>query len=292
MIKTSGYRVSPTEVEEVALRDADWWASAWPSASTHPTLGQAIAGDRHRAATAAPRSTLQALLAECRSRMPAYMVPAAHRVRDGPLPRNPNGKIDRKLLATAGRRGPRDAERPDAAAMSQARVDDRQHRPARRTCADDQFAVVDGELRGRRHAADAAGRARRPARRSTPTTAACCARASPQLRAALPAAVKLHYAMKANPMPALVGFMAGLVDGIDVASAGELKVALDAGADAARDQLRRARQARRGAAPGGGRAACWSTSSRCANWRCWPRRRGELGAAGAGGGARQSRTSS
>jgi diaminopimelate decarboxylase len=41
----------------------------------------------------------------------------------------------------------------------------------------------------------------------------------------------LHYAMKANPMPAVVGFMAGLVDGIDVASAGELKVALDAGAD-------------------------------------------------------------
>ncbi|MFO1266853.1 MAG: hypothetical protein U1F25_13960 [Rubrivivax sp.] len=36
-----------------------------------------------------------------------------------------------------------------------------------------------------------------------------------ELRAALPKAVKLHYAMKANPMPALVGFMAGLVDGID-----------------------------------------------------------------------------
>ncbi len=53
------------------------------------------------------------------------------------------------------------------------------------------------------------------------------------LRQALPPAVKLHYAMKANPMPALVGFMAGLVDGIDVASAGELKVALDAGADPA-----------------------------------------------------------
>ncbi|MCP5286901.1 MAG: pyridoxal-dependent decarboxylase, exosortase A system-associated [Burkholderiaceae bacterium] len=52
-----------------------------------------------------------------------------------------------------------------------------------------------------------------------------------ELRAALPAAVELHYAMKANPMPAVVGFMAGLVNGIDVASAGELKVALDAGAD-------------------------------------------------------------
>lgn len=54
-----------------------------------------------------------------------------------------------------------------------------------------------------------------------------------ELRAALPRAVKLHYAMKANPMPAVVGLMAGLVDGIDVASAGELKVALDAGADPA-----------------------------------------------------------
>lgn len=54
-----------------------------------------------------------------------------------------------------------------------------------------------------------------------------------QLRGVLPPGVKLHYAMKANPMPALVGLMAGLVDGIDVASAGELKVALDAGADAA-----------------------------------------------------------
>jgi diaminopimelate decarboxylase len=52
-----------------------------------------------------------------------------------------------------------------------------------------------------------------------------------QLRQMLPTSVKLHYAMKANPMPAVVGFMAGLVDGIDVASGGELKVALDAGAD-------------------------------------------------------------
>ncbi|MFM2402567.1 MAG: hypothetical protein RL223_447 [Pseudomonadota bacterium] len=53
------------------------------------------------------------------------------------------------------------------------------------------------------------------------------------LRAVLPAEVKLHYAMKANPMPAVVACMAGLVDGIDVASGGELKVALDAGADPA-----------------------------------------------------------
>jgi diaminopimelate decarboxylase len=52
-----------------------------------------------------------------------------------------------------------------------------------------------------------------------------------QLRQVLPKGVLLHYAMKANPMPAVVCLMAGLVDGIDVASAGELQVALDAGAN-------------------------------------------------------------
>ena len=51
-----------------------------------------------------------------------------------------------------------------------------------------------------------------------------------ELRSALPPTVKLHYAMKANPLPALVGFMVGLVDGVDVASADELQVALNAGA--------------------------------------------------------------
>ncbi len=54
-----------------------------------------------------------------------------------------------------------------------------------------------------------------------------------ELRAVLPGSIKLHYAMKANPMPAVVALMAGLVEGIDVASAGELKVALDCGADPA-----------------------------------------------------------
>ena len=50
------------------------------------------------------------------------------------------------------------------------------------------------------------------------------------LRQAFPESVRIHYAMKANPFPALVAHMARLVDGIDVASAGELKLALDAGA--------------------------------------------------------------
>ncbi len=47
------------------------------------------------------------------------------------------------------------------------------------------------------------------------------------LRRCLPPEIQLHYAMKANPMPAVVQHMAGLVDGIDVASGGELRVALD-----------------------------------------------------------------
>jgi diaminopimelate decarboxylase len=50
-----------------------------------------------------------------------------------------------------------------------------------------------------------------------------------ELRAALPGSISLHYAVKANPMPALVAHVARMVDGLDVASAGELRVALDAG---------------------------------------------------------------
>jgi diaminopimelate decarboxylase len=50
-----------------------------------------------------------------------------------------------------------------------------------------------------------------------------------QLRDCLPDGVRLHYSVKANPMPALVQHLAALVDGLDVASGGELKIALDAG---------------------------------------------------------------
>lgn len=94
----------------------------------------------------------------------------------------------------------------------------------------DQFPVVDGELQvGGLTLARLAARVGR-----TPFYAhdrSLLTRRVGELRAVLPPAVKLHFAMKANPMPALVGHMASLVDGIDVASAGELKVALDAGGD-------------------------------------------------------------
>jgi diaminopimelate decarboxylase len=49
------------------------------------------------------------------------------------------------------------------------------------------------------------------------------------LRQALPSALQVHYAIKANPMPTLVDYMASAVDGLDVASLGELRLALDTG---------------------------------------------------------------
>jgi len=50
-----------------------------------------------------------------------------------------------------------------------------------------------------------------------------------QLRHLFPRGLHLHYAIKANPMPEVVRHMAGLVDGLDVASAIEMDVALAAG---------------------------------------------------------------
>jgi diaminopimelate decarboxylase len=54
-----------------------------------------------------------------------------------------------------------------------------------------------------------------------------------RLRAALPAGVGIHYAVKANPYPPLVGWIAKRVDGLDIASGGELALVQKAGADAA-----------------------------------------------------------
>lgn len=51
-----------------------------------------------------------------------------------------------------------------------------------------------------------------------------------QLRATMPDHLDLHYAMKANPFQPLLRYMVGLADGIDIASGGELRMALEAGA--------------------------------------------------------------
>jgi acyl-CoA ligase (AMP-forming) (exosortase A-associated) len=103
MMKTSGYRVSPTEVEEVlyATRRVGECAAFGVD---HPTLGQAIqviaTPPTDASGPDASALDVPALLADCKARMPAYMVPHGVTVVAGPLPRNPNGKIDRKKLAT------------------------------------------------------------------------------------------------------------------------------------------------------------------------------------------------
>jgi diaminopimelate decarboxylase len=71
-----------------------------------------------------------------------------------------------------------------------------------------------------------------------------------ELRRHLPQPVQLHYAVKAIPMPAVVQHVSAQVDGLDVASAREMMVALDTGRDPAtisfagpakqRDELSRA----------------------------------------------------
>jgi diaminopimelate decarboxylase len=55
-----------------------------------------------------------------------------------------------------------------------------------------------------------------------------------ELRGAMPDRLALHYAMKGNPFPAVLKLMNGLADGFDVASGGELELALGAGVDAGR----------------------------------------------------------
>ncbi len=96
MIKTSGYRVSPTEVEEV-IYSSEMVGEAVALGLPHAVLGQEIVV----IATPSKEGALdvELLLAQCRNRLPAYMVPSRIHVRQGSLPRNPNGKIDRKSLA-------------------------------------------------------------------------------------------------------------------------------------------------------------------------------------------------
>jgi acyl-CoA ligase (AMP-forming) (exosortase A-associated) len=98
MIKTSGYRVSPTEIEEV-LYQAGMIGECAAFGVDHAQLGQVIA------VVVTPRDgrdpDTAALLAHCRASLPAYMVPSRIEVHPGPLPRNPNGKIDRRAIATS-----------------------------------------------------------------------------------------------------------------------------------------------------------------------------------------------
>jgi acyl-CoA ligase (AMP-forming) (exosortase A-associated) len=98
MIKSSGYRISPSEVEEV-IYASQLVGECAAFGVSHATLGEVVVvvasgGEGRRLDTVH-------VLAHCRERLPAYMVPADIQAHDGPLPRNANGKIDRKSIAAA-----------------------------------------------------------------------------------------------------------------------------------------------------------------------------------------------
>jgi acyl-CoA ligase (AMP-forming) (exosortase A-associated) len=97
MIKTSGYRVSPTEVEEVAYATG-LVAHAAALGLPHAALGQAILLVITPATGVQALDTLEeAVQSHCRKELPNFMLPTAVSVRDT-MPHNPNGKIDRRRL--------------------------------------------------------------------------------------------------------------------------------------------------------------------------------------------------
>jgi acyl-CoA ligase (AMP-forming) (exosortase A-associated) len=95
MIKTSGYRVSPSEIEEV-IYASGLVKEAAAIGIEHAALGQAVV------VVVSPQFlnefNPQTLMDACKTQLPNFMVPAKIEVLTD-LPRNPNGKIDRKQLS-------------------------------------------------------------------------------------------------------------------------------------------------------------------------------------------------
>jgi acyl-CoA synthetase (AMP-forming)/AMP-acid ligase II len=94
MIKCSGYRLSPTEVEDVAY-SSGMITAAVAFGVPDPLLGQRVhLAVEHEGAGAID---LDALLTFCRRGMPSYMVPELH-AWPGRMPRTVSGKLDRKTV--------------------------------------------------------------------------------------------------------------------------------------------------------------------------------------------------
>lgn len=94
MIKTSGYRVSPTEIEEV-IYSTGLVTDASAIGVPHPMLGQGIVVIANTSGD--PQRIRDQILEVCKQRLANFMMPQRIEWRTD-LPRNPNGKIDRKRL--------------------------------------------------------------------------------------------------------------------------------------------------------------------------------------------------
>lgn len=94
MIKTSGYRVSPSEVEEV-IYATGLVKEAAALGVPHPTLGQGILVAVTKNGDADP--DIETIIKTCKQHLANFMVPQHIEVIEH-MPKNPNGKIDRKQL--------------------------------------------------------------------------------------------------------------------------------------------------------------------------------------------------
>jgi acyl-CoA ligase (AMP-forming) (exosortase A-associated) len=92
-IKVSGYRISPSEIEEV-LGHITTVDEAVAVGVSNNGIESIFVFVYSKAGTV----TAPHILDECRKRLPAYMVPAEIRLMGDHLPRNPNGKFDRVRL--------------------------------------------------------------------------------------------------------------------------------------------------------------------------------------------------
>jgi len=97
MIKTSGYRVSPTEVEEIAY-SSGLVAGAVALGVADELLGQTILLIVTPADRQTPPAALHSALTDyCKRELPSFMQPKTIVLRDT-MPHNHNGKIDRRAL--------------------------------------------------------------------------------------------------------------------------------------------------------------------------------------------------
>lgn len=101
MIKSMGFRISPTEVED-ALSSGGLAVEVVAFGVEDPAMGQAV----QAAVLMAPGATEGALLAHCRRAMPPYMVPRRLHPWPGQMPRTASGKIDRPAVIRTCRAAP------------------------------------------------------------------------------------------------------------------------------------------------------------------------------------------
>lgn len=93
MIKTSGFRLSPTEVEDLVSRSG-LITDVVAFGVEDDDAGQVV----HIAVTEAEGFTSASLMAHCRKTMPHYMVPRQINVVPGQMPRTASGKLDRPTI--------------------------------------------------------------------------------------------------------------------------------------------------------------------------------------------------